>query len=79
MTDYSDILISIRQETQRAHVAMLNKRFALAEASAIELLRLSARLLDVAEQCCNRHLTDSGSQLEKGYFHETSNTARGTD
>ena len=49
MTDYSEILISIRQETQRAHVALLNKRFAFAEASAIELLRLSARLWDIAE------------------------------
>ena len=57
--DYSEILIRIRQETQAAQKGFLNKRFTHAESAAIELLRLSCKLLDEAEAAIAAHLKES--------------------
>lgn len=48
--DYSEILIRIREETRIAHMAFLRRKPVRAKTSAIELLRLSCKLLDAAEE-----------------------------
>lgn len=48
--DYAEVLTRIREETRNAHRGFLAKRFSAAEAAAIELLRLSCKLLDAAEE-----------------------------
>lgn len=48
--DYAEVLTRIREETRNAHRGFVAKRFSAAEAAAIELLRLSCKLLDAAEE-----------------------------
>lgn len=50
MCDYSELLIRIREETRIAHRAFLNHKPVQAETAAIELLRLSCKLLDASEE-----------------------------
>ena len=52
--DYAEILTRIREETRKAQEGFLRGRISAAEAAAIELLRLSCKLLDEAEQAKER-------------------------
>jgi len=54
MTDYAEILIRIREETRKAQFGFMNDRLGAAESASIELLRLSANLMDCAEDAIER-------------------------
>lgn len=47
--DCAETLVRMRQEIRNAQAGFLSKRRSSAEAAAIELLRLSCKLLDEAE------------------------------
>jgi len=48
--DYSEILIRIREQSLLAQRAFLAKKVGKAEVCALEILRLSVKLLDAAEE-----------------------------
>ena len=52
--DYAEILIRIREETRKAQFGFMNDRLGAAESASIELLRLSAKLMDCAEDAIQR-------------------------
>jgi hypothetical protein len=52
--DYAEVLTRIREETRKAQEGFLRGRISAAETAAIELLRLSCKLLDEAERVAGR-------------------------
>lgn len=60
--DYAEVLTRIREETRKAHMGFLNKRMVAAESASIELLRLSCKLLDVAETNSARSAKSAGKR-----------------
>ena len=60
--DYSEILIRIREETLRAQRAFLAKKIGQAEVCSLELLRLSVKLLDVAEEFTDAQTRESAGK-----------------
>jgi len=60
--DYAEALQRIREETKNAHLGFVNKKFVHAETAALELLRLSCKLLDEAENAIAVHLTESAGK-----------------
>jgi len=59
--DYAEILTRIREETRKAQEGFLRGRVNAAETAAIELLRLSCKLLDEAERVQATRTTKSQS------------------
>lgn len=60
--DYAEILTRIREETLKAHRAFLNKRIGQAESCSLELLRLSVKLLDAAEEFTDAQTKESAGR-----------------
>lgn len=60
--DYSETLIRMREEIAAAQKGFLSKRFTHAESAAIELLRLSCKLLDEAEAAIASRLKESADR-----------------
>jgi hypothetical protein len=58
--DYAEILTRIREETRKAQEGFLRGRVNAAETAAIELLRLSCKLLDEAETTSARQSEAAG-------------------
>lgn len=62
MSDYAEILIRIREETRKAQIGFMNDRLGAAESASIELLRLSAKLMDCAEDAIAARRAESAGR-----------------
>lgn len=60
--DYAEALQRIREETKNAHLGFVNKKFVHAETAALELLRLSCKLLDEAERAIDAQNVESAGK-----------------